>query len=157
MENDIIYNEGKKRVRKKGTWRPCCPSNGCTNRTKGDLCKDHSGKTWKRTGNRKTGPNAADIQGSNERKTKLIEKSLEYGAEIVCIVSIEDKTEHDINSDYHVTRDDRCKFKCRCKKEGDKVIRSIIEKSGMICKMCMNIIKQQKREKSIQHKYGLHL
>jgi len=124
------------------------------NRTNGDLCKDHSGKTWKRTGNTKKGPNATDIKGSNERKTKLIEKSLEYGAEIVCIVSKKDKTKHDINSNYYTTRVDRCKFICKCKKECESDIRSIIQKTGMLCKTCKNKIKQQKRKKTNKKKYG---
>ncbi len=93
-------------------------------------------------------------RGSNEKKTKLKEISSEHGAEIVSIISKKDKKEHDINSDYNTNREDRCKFICKCKKEGDDNIRNIIETNRMLCRICRNKIKQQERKKTNQTIYG---
>jgi hypothetical protein len=43
-ENEIIYLNGKKKVRKKKTWRPCCLKDNCTNRTSNEFCNKHTEK-----------------------------------------------------------------------------------------------------------------
>ena len=43
-ENEIRYLNGKKQVRKKNTWRPCCLKDNCTNRTSNEFCNKHTEK-----------------------------------------------------------------------------------------------------------------
>lgn len=64
-------------------------------------------------------------------KKKLIDKLKEDGAKILSIIKKKDNKEYDLNNLKKLSREDKCKFICKCGTQVKIAVRQIIIKSGL--------------------------
>ena len=140
-ENEIRYLNGKKQVRKKNTWRPCCLKDNCTNRTSNEFCNKHTEKKILLPTERKKNSQSLNWK---EKIKNIFEKNKEVT--LVKIIAKENKQEYNISELPLLYRVDKCKIICKCKKEHIISVRDICEKdNGPLCYDCkkiFNVLKQ---------------